>query len=157
MMHVVQKEVAAVLAAAVMLAFAPAVVRAQTPPAPAAPAASEDDAALDVTVTYKGKGEVSPKNEITIFLFADPNINESSMPIAVGVLDQNGGHTLIKGLPPVVYIAVVYDDTGTYEREGAPPPGTPVAIHGMASGAAEAVKPDKGAKIAVTFDDSNRM
>jgi hypothetical protein len=32
-----------------------------------------------------------------------------------------------------------------------------VSIYGMASGAAEAVKSGKGVKVAVTFDDSNRM
>ena len=36
----------------------------------------------------------------------------------------------------MVYIAVVYDDTGNYSREGPPPPGTPVSLHGMARGRA---------------------
>jgi hypothetical protein len=154
----VQRQMAAALAAAVLLAGVPAIVHAQAP-APAAPAAgAQIEGALDVTVTYKGKGEVSPKNEITVFVFSDPEINESSMPVGVGVLSENGGHVVINGLPPVVYIAVVYDDLGTYKRESAPPPGTPVAIHGMATGgAAEAVKTGKGATVSVTFDDSQRM
>ncbi|HWJ57314.1 MAG TPA: hypothetical protein VNR90_13840 [Vicinamibacterales bacterium] len=130
----------------------------QTPPAAgAASATAGDDQALDVTVTYSGKGEVSAKHEISIFLFTDPNITEASMPVAVGVLEENGGHFQFKNLPPTVYIAVVYDDTGNYTREGPPPPGTPVMLYGMASGAAEAVKPGKDAKVTVTFDDSNRM
>ena len=87
-----------------------------------------------MTVTYSGKGEVSAKNEISIFLFTDPNITEASMPVAVGVVEENGGHFLFKDLPPVVYIAVVYDDAGTYNRDSAPPPGTPVMLYGMASG-----------------------
>ena len=70
-----------------------------------------------MTVTYSGKGEVSAKNEISIFLFTDPNITEASMPVAVGTVEENGGHFLFKGLPPVVYIAVVYDDAGNYNRE----------------------------------------
>jgi hypothetical protein len=124
----------------------------QTPP----PAA--DARTLDVTVTYQGKGEVSAKNEVSIFLFTDPNINESSMPVAVGTVEANGGHFLFTDLPPLVYIAVVYDDTGTYNRDTAPPPGTPVSVYGMATGAAaEGVKPGKDAKVTVTFDDSTRM
>ncbi len=150
--------VPAVVAGAVLLTALPLLAVAHdTAQAPAAQAAPAEEGALDVTVTYAGKGEVSKKHEVTIFLFTDPNINESSMPVAVGTVEENGGHFAFAGLPPVVYIAVVYDDVGTYERESAPPPGTPVSIHGMASGAAEAVKSGKGAKVAVTFDDSNRM
>ena len=147
------------LAAALLLAGlpAPAHAQAQTAPAAGAPAASEEDSALEVTVTYKGKGEVSAAHEISVFLFTDPNITEASEPIGVGTVETNGGHAIFKGLPPVVYIAVVYDEDGKYEREGPPPPGTPVFIHGMAGGAAEAVKSGKGAKVSVTFDDSNRM
>ena len=136
------------------LILAPAAMRAQATPAPAAtvPAAT-DDASLDVTVTYNGKGEVSAKNEVTIFLFTDPNISEASMPVAVGTVEENGGHFLFTALPPVVY-----DEAGTYDRESAPPPGTPVAIYGFATGgAAEAVKVGKDAKVSVTFDDSHRM
>jgi hypothetical protein len=138
------------------LAFAQATpAPAQTPPAAAAPAA---DGTLEVVVTYSGKGTVSKKNEISIFLFTDPNINEASMPVAVGIIEANGGTFSFSGLPPVVYIAVVFDEAGTYEREGPPPAGTPVSIYGMSTGgAAEGVKPGKGAKVTVTFDDSNRM
>jgi hypothetical protein len=156
----------ALMPAAIALAGlpAPALAQAQpaasqTPPAPAAGAAASarEELTLDVTVTYAGKGEVSAKNEISIFLFADPNITEASMPVAVGTVEENGGHVLFKGLPPVVYIAVVYDDTGKYDREGPPPPGTPVSLHGMAAGAPQGVKSGQGAKVTVTFDDSNRM
>ena len=144
---------------AIVLAGLPAMASAQAQPAAAAASqAPAEERTLDVTVTYKGKGEVSAKNEISIFLFTDPNITESSMPVAVGVVEANGGHFLFKDLPPVVYIAVVYDELGTYEHDSAPPPGTPVMLYGMASGGApEGVKPGKDAKVSVTFDDSNRM
>jgi hypothetical protein len=156
----------ALVAGAIALAVLPAAAFAQaqpappqTPPAPAAApsAPTGEELTLDVIVTYAGKGEVSTKNEISIFLFTDPNITEGSMPVAVGTVEENGGHFLFKGLPPVVYIAVVYDDTGNYSREGPPPPGTPVSLHGMAAGAPEGVKCGKDAKVTVTFDDSNRM
>jgi hypothetical protein len=143
---------AAMFAAALVLAGLPrhAFAHVQAP-------AAADERALDVTVTYSGKGTVSAKNEISIFLFTDPNITEASMPVAVGVVEENGGHFLFKDLPPVVYVAVVYDDTGTYNRDTAPPPGTPVMLYGMTAGAPEAVKTGKDAKVNVTFDDSNRM
>ena len=147
------------MACAIALAGLPALASAQAQPAAAAASQAPTEAgALDVTVTYNGKGQVSTKNEISIFLFTDPNITEASEPVAVGVVESNGGHFLFKGLPPLVYIAVVYDELGTYERDSAPPPGTPVMIYGMATGgAAEGVKPGKDAKVSVTFDDSNRM
>ena len=141
------------LAAALLLAALPGVVHAQAAPA----AAAGEDSALEVAVPYQGKGEVSAAHEISIFLFTDPNITEASEPIGVGTVETNGGHATFKGLPPLVYIAVVYDEAGTYERDGPPTPGTPVMIHGMAAGAAEGVKPGKGAKVSVTFDDSTRM
>jgi len=147
------------MACAFALAGVPALASAQAQPAAAAASqAPAEERTLDVTVTYTGKGEVSTKNEISIFLFTDPNITESSTPVAVGVVQSNGGHFLFKGLPPLVYIAVVYDELGTYKRESAPPPGTPVMLYGMASGSApEGVKSGKDAKVSVTFDDSNRM
>jgi hypothetical protein len=146
--------------AAIALAGLPLLSAAQTPaPAPTAPVAATPAAerSLDVTVTYSGKGEVSTTHEVSIFLFTEPNITEASMPIAVGTVEMNGGHFAFADLPPVVYIAVVYDETGNYNREGPPPPGTPVSIHGMTAGAPEGVKSGKDAKVAVTFDDSNRM
>jgi hypothetical protein len=154
------------VAGAIALAFLPALAFAQAPPAPAqtppaaaaSPAPAGEEHTLDVTVTYSGKGDVSATHEISIFLFTDPNITEASMPVAVGVVEENGGHFLFKDLPPLVYIAVVYDDTGNYNRDSAPPPGTPVMLYGMAAGGApEGVKPSKDAKVKVTFDDSNRM
>ena len=157
----------ALVAGAIALAGLPPPAFAQAPPAPsqtppastaASPSPAGDEQMLDVTVTYSGKGQVSAKNEISIFLFKDPNITEASEPVAVGMVEQNGGHFLFKGLPPVVYIAVVYDEAGNYSREGPPAPGTPVSLHGMAAGGApEGVKSGKDAKVTVTFDDSNRM
>ena len=122
----------ALVVGAIALASLPPLAFAQAPPAPsqtppastAASATAGEEQALDVTVTYAGKGQVSAKNEISIFLFKDPNITEASEPIAVGLVEENGGHFLFKGLPPVVYIAVVYDEAGNYSREGPPAPVT---------------------------------
>ena len=121
---------------------------------------------LSVTVTYSGKGEVKKGNEIGIFVWTSPDIN-SSPPIAVEVLEKNGGTAVFKGLTaPVVYVAVSYDEKGIYaETAGPPPPGTPVALYldkPPAKGAQEPMTPSpvklgKGAKIHIKFDDSNRM
>jgi hypothetical protein len=109
---------------------------------------------LAVTVTYSGKGEVKKGNEIGIFVWTSPDIN-SSPPIAVEVLEKNGGTAVFKGLTaPVVYVAVSYDEKSIYTETAGPPP--PAAgAHGAP--APSPVKVVKGAKIHIKFDDSNRM
>lgn len=127
---------------------------AQTPQA--APAA--EDVSLELTVTYKGKGEVKPGNEIAVFLFDTPEINAQSMPIGAQILEKNGGVLRFANIAaPTVYIALVYDEQGTYEEHGPPPTGTPTKIYSDESGTALGVKTGKGAKASVTFDDSVRM
>jgi hypothetical protein len=150
------------VAVAVFAAGVPALARVQAQTQGQAPAteavAQAADGELEVTVTYKGKGEVSAKNEVTVFLFTDPNINETSTPIGAATIERNGGQTTFTGLQPLVYIAVIYDDKGTYERKGPPEPGTPVSVHGLAEGGQPiGIKPGKGAKVAVAFDDSLKM
>jgi hypothetical protein len=65
-----------------------------------------------------------------------------------------------------VYVAVSYDEKGIYtETAGPPPPGTPVAIYtekppapgSQGPPTPSPVKVEKGAKVRVKFDDSNRM
>ncbi len=125
---------------------------AQTP-APA-PANTGD---LAVTVTYKGKGEVKPGNEIAIFLFDTPTINGESHPIGMQIVEKNGGVATFRNLPATVYIAAVYDEKGVYDQEGPPPTGTPTAIHSDKAGVALGVSTGKEAKVTVTFDDAIRM
>jgi hypothetical protein len=120
---------------------------------------------LAVTVTYTGKGEVKKGNEIGVFLWTTPDIS-SSAPTAIQVIEKNGGTAVFKGLTaPVVYVAVSYDEKGIYtETAGPPPPGTPVMAYtekptpqGQGPMTPSPVKPGKGAKIRIKFDDSNRM
>jgi hypothetical protein len=154
----------ALLAGALAVAL-PVAAHAQAQPAPAPapapaspPALSAATGTLDVSVEYKGKGEVSAKNEISIFLFSEPNIGPESMPVGVAIIETNGGTATFTGMPPVVYIVAVYDDVGTFERKAAPPSGTPVALYGIvAGGVPEGVKTGNGAKVTFTFDDANRM
>ena len=122
-------------------------------PAPA-PANTGD---LAVTVTYKGKGEVKPGNEIAIFLFDTPTINAESNPIGMQVLEKNSAVATFTNLPPTVYIAVVYDEKGVYDQQGPPPPGTPTSIYADKAGVAIGVSTGKAAKVTVTFDDTVRM
>jgi hypothetical protein len=135
------------------------------PASAAAPAQAPEGGELSVTVTYNGKGEVKKGNEIGVFLWTTPDIGQSP-PFAVQLIEKNGGTAVFKNLTdPVVYIGVTYDDKGLYdETAGPPPPGTPVAVYmdkkpetpTQGPPTPSPVKPGKGAKVHVKFDDSNR-
>ena len=115
---------------------------------------------LAVTVQYAGKGAVDASHRIWIWVFDTPNITAESMPVSVGMLAENGGTYKFSGLPKEVYLALAYDENGGYDGSAGPPPsGTPIAIHGAASGGAAApvVTGGDDAVLKVTFDDSARM
>lgn len=128
---------------------------------PSAPAAAAGGQDLQVTVTYTGKGEVGKQNEISVFLFDTPIINGQSAPVAIRTIEKNGGSAQFTGvMASPVYIAVAYDEKGNFTPgEGPPPVGTPVAIHGETKPGAGAtpVKPGKGVKVTISFNDAVRM
>jgi hypothetical protein len=128
--------------------------------AAATPAAAERPGELNLTVTYKGKGDVDDTHDIFVWLFDNPNIGAGSKPIAVGVLKKNGGVVQFTELAVTpVYVAVAYDEKGDYDgTQGPPPPGTPVAIYSTDGQGTPAPIDVKGtANVAMTFDDSQRM
>ena len=129
-----------------------------TPQAPSS-AATAADVNLAITVTYKGPGTVKAGNELSVFLFTTPDITAESEPVGIQVLQKNGGVAEFRNVSaPTVYIAVAYDEKGNFtEGQGPPPTGTPTAIYMDKAGAPIGVKPGKGVKVAVTFDDSHRM
>lgn len=155
----------ALLAGGALIATLPAGLRAQSQSAPAAgsaaaaaPATAPATGDLEVIVTYKGDGEVRADREITVFLFSDPDINESSIPVAMDVIEKNGGSIKFTSLPgPVVYLVAVYDEAGNYDRQGPPLPGTPLTIHADEMGHPIGIKVGPGEKVAVEFDGSRRM
>ena len=122
---------------------------------------------LGVTVKYQGKGPVGKGHEIGIFLFDNPDIGGPYKPVAVKVLETNGGTVHFTGVKAsTVYVAVSYDHTGEYmESKGPPPPGAPIAVYGVKGDPNEmfkhgspikpsAVKTGPGAAITITFDDA---
>ena len=143
-----------VAAVAVALVLAAGVVRAQQAAAPVA-------GKLKVQVEYKGKGTVDATHQMWIWVFDTPNISADSNPIATGVLKENKTAYKFAGLPKDVYIAVAYDEKGSYDGTSGPPPqGTPIAIHGgngLGSPATSVPTGGDDAKVELTFDDTVRM
>lgn len=140
-----------------LLAAGAAVPAAQKPPAPPAPAlATAGD--VTVTATYTGKGVVDATTDILVFLFDHPNPTAESQPLGMQRVTKNGGAVTFKGIAASpVFVAVVYDETGAYEGQGAPPPGTPYLIYGVtAKTQARPIVPGPKGKVTVRFDGSNR-
>jgi len=152
--------IAGCTAGATLAAQQPAAGTSAAKPAEATAAATTTAGELNVTVHYKGKGVVDKAHEITVYVFDTPDIGGDTNPIDQRILEKNGDVATFTGLTvPTAYIAVVYDESGTYEPGSRPPTGTPVAIHGATGPGAPGagVKTGKGAKVTVTFDDSRRM
>lgn len=128
------------------------------PPAPA-PAAAQAGGEVTITASYTGKGVVDAAHEILVFLFDHPNPTGQSQPLGMQVVTKNGGAVTFKGLSASpVYAAVVYDESGTYDGRGGPPPvGTPYLIYGVtAKTQATPIVPGPKGKVTIRFDGSNR-
>ena len=120
----------------------------------AAPALAAD---LVVTVSYTGKAAVDAKHEILVFLFADADVTEESIPLAVQSIASSGGATTFKRVTQdPVYVVTVFDEQANYTGIGGPPPpGLPWAIYGK-GGKAIAVSPAKTPQVKMSFDESKR-
>src|SRR5262245_41215056 len=112
---------------------------------------------LAVTVTYTGKAAVDAKHDILVFLFADANITEASIPLTVQSIPKSGGTATFKNVTQdPVYVVMVFNEQANYTgQDGPPPPGLPWAIHGK-GGKPIPVSAATTPQIKTTFDDSQR-
>ena len=122
----------------------------------AAPAIAATDVAI--TVTYTGKGVVDATRNILVFLFTDPNVNQNSQPIGPPQIVQKNGQTItfngVTAKP--VYAFAIYNDKGTYDGRGGPPPaGTPVGMYGTAKGATP-ITPGMKTPVKMNFDGARK-
>ena len=130
--------------------------------APRAPAAGGQAASqtgdLTVTVSYTGKAPVNETNQIWVFLFATPTVDQNSRPIDARALAKNGGSVHFKtgGAGPL-YVWVTYDEKGGYSSTaGPPPPGTPIGRYSIDKKTAAPVAIKPGTKIKIAFGDAMR-
>jgi hypothetical protein len=123
----------------------------------AATSASALAADLSVTVAYTGKAAVDAKHDILVFLFADANITEASIPITVQNIPKSGGSATFKNVTQdPVYVVMVFNEQANYTgQDGPPPPGLPWAIYSK-GGKPIPVSAAKTPQVKVTFDDSRR-
>ena len=124
--------------------------------APAVPVVAAQGADLSVTVSYTGKGPVSDKNDILVFLFREPQPTAQSEPVGVQSITKNGGTAVFKGVTGQVYVVTVYDEKANYDGMSGPPPaGHPIGEYAK-DGKQIQVDPAKTPKISFKFDDSRR-
>jgi hypothetical protein len=114
--------------------------------------------ALTVTVKYTGKGPVDQSHQLWVWLFDNPNIGPGAIPIAELSIAKNGGQAAFTAVAAdKVFIAVAYDIAGGFAGQAPPPSGSPVIVHSDKAGAPLAVATGDKARVAVTFDDTQKM
>ena len=115
---------------------------------------------VNVTVKYAGKGVVDANHRLWAWLFTTPDIGPGSIPIAEESIQKYGGTiTFANVSAKEVYIAVAYDEAGGFVGNAPPPPGSPIALYGVKTGADQPVPVVPGPKgsVTLTFNDAQRM
>ena len=109
---------------------------------------------LEVSVDYRGPGEVSEKHAILVFLFNSPQIGSpDAQPVAVEALHSNGTRVTFHDIPAgKVYVMALYDAKGGYVGAGLPPMSSPIGIHKATDGTPLALQ--AGDTVRFQFDDS---
>lgn len=117
---------------------------------------------LKVTIKYTGAGTVDDAHQIYLFIFDTPDIQTGPMPIGMSSTAKNESVVAIENLSASpVYVAAVFDSSGTYDGVSGPPPsGSPAAMYMVEQpGVATPIKiePGQAAEIEFVFDDSFKM
>ena len=142
----------------VAVASALAVLAQPHPSVNAAPIVSSETAGtVKITVHYKGKGKVDASHKLWVWVFDSPNIGAGSMPLGQVALDRNDTEAVFEGIAGNAFIAAAFDESGAMTGDAPPPPGTPIGLLMGADGKPAAVTPDSTTRIALVFDDSQRM
>ena len=133
-------------------------IAAQQPPSPPAAKTAPGPDEVAISFEYTGPGEVSEKNRIWVWLFDTPDISAQATPISSGSIGKNGETLKFKvgSTVPKVYVAAAYDNVGGFMGDQAPPPGTPIVVHGRTQDI-QAAPLEKGSTTKVKFDDSVKM
>jgi hypothetical protein len=112
-------------------------------------------ASLEISVEYRGPGEVNEEHRLFLFVFDAPDIG-GAQPVALETSSVNGGKMVLDELPSSpLYLMALYDAQGGYAGDGPPAASSPVGIHTGKDGAPLAV--EGGDAIRFHFDDSFRL
>ncbi len=127
-------------------------------------AASQDSNAsskLQVDASYTGTGTVDEKHKVYVVLWdtADFAKGEGSMPVAIESISSKSGTVTFADVKTPAYVSTVYDASGQWDAQSAPPDGSSLGLYSKGSGAPEPVKLQSGrtTRIDLAFDDTVKM
>lgn len=130
-------------------------------PRPGVCQGSNTASSLQVHATYSGAGTVDEKHKIYVVLWDTPDfIRGGAMPVSIEPTSSNNAIVTFPDVQKTpAYISSVYDSSGTWDAQSAPPEGSSLGIYSKAPGKPEPIdlKPGKPTKIDLTFDDSVKM
>lgn len=116
---------------------------------------------LKVRLNYTGAGTVDDKHPIYVFLWDSPDfIKGQAIPFTSEPGKSKDAAVTFSdtGRSPV-YVSVVFDASGNYDAQSAPPKGASLGMYMKTPGEPGAVNidPGKSAEIDLPFDDSMKM
>jgi hypothetical protein len=118
---------------------------------------------LQVQVTYSGAGVVDDKHKLYVSLWDTPDFakagNETA-PFALKFVTSKSAVAEFTDLDKSpVYVGTIYDPTGKWDAQSAPPSGTSVGLYSTEPGVPAPVTLEDGktTKISTTLDDSIKL
>lgn len=117
---------------------------------------------LQVHVNYDGAGTVDEQHKIYVALWdsAEFTKGEGTVPVAIqSVSSKNGTVTFDEVKKTPAYVSAVYDPTGQWDAQSAPPEGSSLGLYSKTPGTPEPIELQSGktTTINLTFDDSVKM
>ena len=117
---------------------------------------------LRVHAKYTGTGAVDEKHKVYVVLWDSPDFVKGGgvTPVAIqSITTKDGTVTFDDVKKTPAYVSSVYDPSGQWDAQSAPPEGSSLGLYSKTPQSPEAVElqPDKTTTIHLTFDDSVKM
>lgn len=116
---------------------------------------------LEVQAKYTGSGPVDEKHKIYVALWDSPDfVNGAAMPLMMKSSSSKDGLVVFNDLrTSPAYVSSVYDASGEWDAQSAPPEGSSLGLYAKTPGKPEPIDltPGKTKTIQLSFDDSVKM
>ena len=116
---------------------------------------------LKVKVNYTGSGTVDDKHQIQVFVFDSPDFAQgNAMPVGMQAISSKTATATFSDIAKSpAYVAVIFDPTGGYDGQSAPPSGSSIGMYTKEPPQPGAIEIGEGktVEVEVAFDDSFKM
>jgi hypothetical protein len=125
--------------------------------------AADAPSKLKVHVTYTGAGAVDDKHKVFVVLWDTPDFvgGGGAMPVEMQSLTAKDGFVTFEDVKKTpAYVSVLYDASGAWDAQSAPPAGCSLGMYDSKTPGQPApidLKPGATVAIDVSFDDSHKM